>query len=459
MQNLNRRNAVIAGLLGAGFAGLRAAATGLPAWFLANPRKASAQDMACAITAKDKMQYLVVSASSAGDSVSCNVPGTYEAAAIIHPTQAEFAATTFTLGAKSVSAAQIWSTLTDAVRSRTNFFHHITGGTVHGDHPKVMRLMGRSAGGEMWPSIYAKHLAKCLGTVQAEPVAVGTGGNALEQITYSGRTLPTITPMQLKQLLTGSKTDPLVKLRAIRDQTLNDLNALFKDGGTKEQIAFLDAMAMSQAQVRQLADSLSTTLNAIADNSVGGQALAAAALISAKVTPVVTLHVPFGADNHDDANLYDEWFDHTDHGGAKAGVPGVQAVMDALASLSLTDSATFATMNVFGRDLSGTSKVSSRAGRDHFGNHSCMIMIGKNVAPGVTGGCTQISSSVYGASDIDSGTGASLASGGDIPRADTHVAAAKTLGVALGIDAGLLQGDFTDSGSVKYVKGALNGVG
>src|SRR5262245_4248302 len=204
MTTLTRRNAVIGSLFGAGFLGLRAAASGLPAWFLANPREASAQDMQCAIAAKDKLQYLIVSASSAGDSISCNVPGTYDAAAIIHPTQTEFAATNFTLGTKSVKAAQIWSTLSEPVRARTNFFHHITGGTVHGDHPKVMRLMGRTAGGEMWPSIYAKHLAKCLGTVQTEPVTVGTGGNALEQVAFTGRTLPNITPMQLKQLLTGS---------------------------------------------------------------------------------------------------------------------------------------------------------------------------------------------------------------------------------------------------------------
>lgn len=457
MTTLNRRNALFAGALGAGLAGLRAAASGLPAWFLSRPHTAKADDLACAIAAKDKLQFLVVSASSAGDSVSCNVPGTYEASAIVHPSQAEFAATPFTLGNKSVSAAQIWSTLSESVRSRTNFFHHVTGGTVHGDHPKVMRLMGKTAGNEMWPSIYAKHLAKCLGTVQAEPVAVGAAGNALEQVSYSGRALPTVAPMQLKQLLTGSKSDPLVKLRSLRDQTLSDLNALFKDGGTKEQIAFLDAMANSQAQVRQLADSLGTALNAINNNGVAGQALAAAALIAAKVTPVVTLHIPFGGDNHDDGDLYDEWFDHTDHGSAKSGVPGIQAVMDALASLSLSDTTTFATMNVFGRDLSGTSKVMGRAGRDHFGNHSCMVLIGKNVAPGVTGGCTQIASGVYGASDIDSATGASVANGGDIARADSHIAAAKTLGVALGIDAALLDANFVDNGSVKYVKATING--
>jgi len=458
MTTMNRRDALMTTLFGAGYVGLRAMATGLPAWFLANPRTASAQDMQCALSAQDRAQFLIVSASSAGDPMSCNVPGTYDAPAVIHPTNAEFVSTPINFGTKSVSGAQIWSTLAPAVLARANFFHHVTGGLVHGDHPKVMRLLGKSTGGEMWPSIYAKHLAKCLGTVQAEPVAVGTGGNALELISFSGRTLPTVSPLQLKQLLTGSRTDPVVQLRKLRDSTLDQLNALFKQGGTPEQASFLDAMAASQQQVRELATSLATTLNGIADNGVSGQALAAAALVSAKVTPVVTMHIPFGGDNHTDAALYDEWFDHTDHDGTNRGVNGIQAVMDALASLSLTDSATFATMNVFGRDLSGTAKVSSRGGRDHFGNHSVMLMIGKNVAAGVTGGVTALSSTVYGASDINSTTGASVASGGDIARGDTHVAAAKTLGVALGIDPSLLQANFTDNGSVKYVTGAVKGI-
>jgi hypothetical protein len=111
------------------------------------------------------------------------------------------------------------------------------------------------------------------------------------------------------------------------------------------------------------------TLNAITSNDVKGQALAAAALIAAKVTPVVTLHIPFGGDNHTDPGLADEVFDHTDHDATGRGVPGIQAVMDALASLGLAAAATFATMNVFGRDLSGTAKVQALGGRDHFGNH------------------------------------------------------------------------------------------
>jgi hypothetical protein len=452
--SLTRRQALLAGLFGAGGLGWRAIATGLPAWFLSRPGSASAQDLQCAVSNQGKAQFLVVSASSAGDPHSCNVPGTYEAPEIIHPTQAEFAPTPITLGDKQVTGAQIWSTLTPAVLARTNFFHHITSGLVHGDHPKVMRLVGKTAGGEMWPSIYAKHLHTCLGTVQPEPVAVGANG-ALEFISFSGRTLPMVSPTQLEQLLTGSKNDPVVKLRSLRDQTLDKLNATFKQGSTPAQRNFLDAMANSQLRVRELAESLATTLTSIQNNSVAGQALAAAALFAAKVTPVVTLHIPFGGDNHTDADLYDEWFDHADRGGKSSGVPGVQAVMDALAALGLQDQATFATMNVFGRDLSGTAKVSSRGGRDHFGNHSVMLMIGKNVNPGVTGGCSIVSGSVYGASDIDSQTGASLASGGDVPRADTHIAAAKTLGLALGIDAAALDPDFTDGGSVKAVKAAV----
>jgi hypothetical protein len=43
----------------------------------------------------------------------------------------------------------------------------------------------------------------------------------------------------------------------------------------------------------------------------------------------------------------------------------------------------------------------------------------------------------------------------DLRRVDTHVSVAKTLGVALGIDAPLLDADFTDNGSIKYVKAAI----
>ena len=458
MKPFNRREALLTGLFGAGYVGLRAMATGLPVWFLANPRRANAQDMSCALSNVGKAQFLVMSCSSAGDSISCNCPGTYTSSTIVHPSDSRMAPTTVMLGSKTTTAAAPWAGLSSAVLARTNFFHYATGATVHGDHPKAMRLLGQTAGNEMVPSIYAKHLATCLGTVQAEPVAVGSAGNALEMISFTGRTLPTVSPTQLKQLLTGSASDPVVKLRSLRDTTLDTINATLKADGTPEQRAFLDAMASTQQQVRKLSQSLATTLASISSDNVLGQALAAAALVAAKVTPVVTLHIPFGGDNHNDASLGDEVFDHTDHDGTGRGVPGIQAVQNALASLSLTDTTTFATMNVFGRDLSGTAKVQAQAGRDHFGNHAVMVMIGKNVAPGVTGGTGIITGSVYGATGIDSTTGASMPTGGDIPQTSTGVSAAKTLGAALGIDQSVMKADFADNGSIKPVEATLNGI-
>jgi hypothetical protein len=455
---LKRRDALLSGLFGSGYIGLRALATGLPAWFLANPRRANAQNLTCAITAQQNMQRLIVSTSSMGDPINCNCPGTYELTDIIHPMQAEVAATQIQLGAKTYGAALPWApttvtggALNPSVLSRMNFFHHMTASTVHGDQPKVMKLMGLTSGSEMLVSAYSKHLAPCFASVQTEPIAVGAGRNGSELVSYSGRTLAAVSPTQLKQLLTGSKTDALVKLRPLRDTAIDDLNRLAKSDGTMIQKQFLDAMALTQTQVRMLADQLATTLTAITADDVKGQALAAAALIAANVTPVVTIHIPFGGDNHSDQNLQAEADQHV------SGVAGIQAVMDALAGVSLTDKVTFATLNVFGRNLNGIDKVTSRTGRDHYGNHSVMVMIGKNIAPGVVGGVVKAASGAYVASPIDSVSGTVSASG-DIPAAKTHVAAARTLGVALGIPAAQLDADFITGAGGAVVATALSGV-
>jgi hypothetical protein len=451
---LARRDALFTALFGAGQVGLRALATGLPAWFIANPRSATAQALDCAIMAKDKLQYLVLSTSSAGDPINCNVPGTYEAPAIIHPTQATMAATMVNLGGKSYGAALPWAStdaggaLSAATLARTAFFHHTTRSTTHGDQPKVMKLLGSMTGGEMVVSAYAKHLSGCFGTVQPEPVAVGARGNSSELVSYAGRTLPSVSPTQLKQLLTGSKTDPLVKLRSMRDQSLDQLNAMFKAEGNTVQKQFLDAMALSQVQVRKLVEQLATTLNAINADDAKGQGLAAAALISANVTPVVTMHIGFGGDNHTDTDLATEAAQHV------TGVQAIQQVQDALAMLGLTDKVTFATLNVFGRNLNGIAKTDGRTGRDHYGNHAVTVMIGKNVKPGVYGGVATGSSAAYLASAIDSATGVPNPAG-DIPVAQTHVSAMRTLGVALGIPEGDMATDFTAMAGGKVVKAAV----
>jgi hypothetical protein len=236
-----------------------------------------------------------------------------------------------------------------------------------------MKLMGKTSNNEMITSAYAKHLAPCFGTVQPEPIALGAGRNGSELLSFSGRSLPAVSPTQLKSLLGGGKSDALVKLRQVRDTYVDKLNELAKSDGTGAQKAFLDAMALSQGQVRKLTDQLGTTLAAITADDAKGQGLAAAALFVANVTPVVTIRLAFGGDNHSDQDLQAEADQHV------TGIAGIQAVMDQLAANGLTDKVTFATMNVFGRNLNSISKTESRAGRDHYGNHAVMVMIGKNI--------------------------------------------------------------------------------
>jgi hypothetical protein len=452
--SFSRRQALRTALLGGGYLGLRALATGLPISFLRDPSRASAQDLQCTIDAKDNLQYLILSASSSGDPINCNAPGTYEQAAIIHPMQPEMAATTLQLGSKSYMVAKPWATtdaggaLSAATLARSTFFHHSTRTTVHGDQPKVMKMLGSINQNEMLVSAYAKHLAGCFDTVQPEPIAVGARGNASELVSFAGRTLPSVSPTQLKQLLSGSKNDPLVKLRSLRDSSLDQLNALAKSDATGVQSMYLDALALSQRQVRALADQLSTTLSAITSDDISGQALAAAALIAANVTPVVTVHIPFGGDNHSDQDL------QTEATQTASGVAGIQAIMDALSMLGLSDKVTFATLNVFGRNLNSLAKVENRTGRDHYGNHSVTVLIGKNFTSGVVGGVVAASSGAFTAADIDSASGAA-AVGGDIPAAESHVSVARTLGAALGIPDDAINADLMADAGGKIVRSAL----
>jgi hypothetical protein len=324
-----------------------------------------------------------------------------------------------------------------------------------------MKMMGATSGGEMMVSAFAKHLAACFGTVQTAPIAVGAGGNAGELVSFSGRTLPSITPMQLKTLLTGTKNDPLVTLQTQRDTDLDSLNMLIKSEypSGSVQAQFLDALATSQTQVRSLASQLATTLGNITANDTNGQLWAAGALIAAKVTPVVTVHISMGGDNHSDSNLQAESDQHV------SGVTAINKLLmpdttnGVLASLGLLDNVTFAFWNVFGRNLAGISKVTSRTGRDHWGNHNVSVMIGKNFKSSVVGGVTADSSNDggYAASGIDSASGAANNSG-DIPASQTMVAAAKTLGAGLGIPDSVQTADWIASAGGKTVTAALTAV-
>jgi hypothetical protein len=112
-------------------------------------------------------------------------------------------------------------------------------------------------------------------------------------------------------------------------------------------------------------------------------------------------------------------------------------------------------MNVFGRNLNAIAKVTSRTGRDHYGNHSVMVMIGKNIKQSVIGGVVATTTGgAYSAGDIDAATGTQV-SGGDVPATQSHVSAARTLGAALGIPDGVAGGDYVASAGGKVVTAAL----
>jgi hypothetical protein len=483
-QRMTRRESLLTALFGTGYIGIRALATGLPVWYLLNPRAASAQSLQCAISAASNLQYLIVSCSSMGDPINCNCPGSGGATAasyttgctsgatgvVIHPPTSAVAATTVTLGSQTYGAALPWGSTADstpgqlapATLAQTCFFHHTTGTTVHGDQPKVMTLEAAVANNEMLVSAIAKHLAPCLGTVQAQPVALGAGSNAGEFLSFSGQTLPPISPTQLKQLLDPSTNSPLVNLRSIRDTYVDQLNALAKSDGNVVQKQFLDTLANSQTQVRALSSTLAGLLSSISSDGITGQIQAAVALIAAKVTPVCTINIPFGADNHSDAGLKNEaaaLATSTSAGGSSlSGVSAIQTLMSTLASNNLAGNVTFSMLNVFGRTLNNTGTSEAQNGRDHFGNHCVSVMIGKNVAPSVIGGIGLASDGqTLQANGIVSSTGAGSATG-DINANDTHAAQAMTLCAALGIPKSVWTSDFLPGTTAAVVPAAVTSV-
>src|ERR1700722_8433200 len=107
-----RRDALKTMLFGAGYVGLRALATGLPASFFLNPRKAfaAADAGAAACSNMAAAQYFILSTSGLGDPINASVPGTYyndtpAAKDIIHSSDATMAPTSLTISGKTHWAA------------------------------------------------------------------------------------------------------------------------------------------------------------------------------------------------------------------------------------------------------------------------------------------------------------------------------------------------------------------
>jgi hypothetical protein len=216
---------------------------------------------------------------------------------------------------------------------------------------------------------------------------------------------------------------------------------VLKDSGNRAQRDYLDQMALSQIELRGISDSLLGSLSTIKANDVEGQLIAAVALIQMNVTPVSVINIPFGGDNHSDANLARETSQHV------SGVASINSLMQKLAAAGLKDRTTLVMMNVFGRSLNRPLLM----GRDHLGNHHCSIIVGNRIRGSVIGGVAKLGSD-YTATGIDAATGASNPSG-DVRFEDTLSAVGKTIGVAVGIPDDVLTDQITTS---KPITAALN---
>jgi hypothetical protein len=443
---ISRRSVLMSTLFGAGYVGLRALATGIPAGVLLKGREALAEGAICAGALAAKAQYFILQTSGNGDPINANAPGTYTDPAMLHSADMTMQQTPIALGGKQVDAAAPWAQLASVpgypdVLGRTSFWHLMTNTPVHPKEPDVLSLLNTTKANEMLPSLLSASLAGCLGTIQAQPITVGASSPS-EGLKFAGQALPILPPLALKQTLTnpGGALAGLTKLQTIRDQTLAQLNDVFAGGATRAEKAYLDSLITSRAQARSINQNLLDALTSITDNSVTSQITAAIALIQMKVTPVIALHIPFGGDNHFDAGFA------TEAAQTVTGVGAIASLLSKLAGLGLQDQVSFLSLNVFGRTLG----PGNGAGRQHNQNHQVSIAIGKPFKSGVIGGVGRVGND-FGAVAFDAASGAPSPSG-DVAPLDSLASFGKTVLAAVGIDAAAIDGQITGG---KVVTGAL----
>ncbi len=433
--SITRRNALLSALFGTGYIGLRSLATGIPVSVLLGGAKAFADAPAsCAQSAK--AQYIILTTSAAGDPINANAPGTYATSGplstLAHPQDPTMAATALTINGISTVAAQPWATpaaggqLPQSVLDRMSLWHIMTNTPIHPKEGAVLGLFGATTPNEMLPSLLAAALQPCLGTIQPQPICIGAATPG-EQLTYKGQPLPVIPPTALADTLTspGSGLLGVSKLQALRDDTLAKVSTIYGTGATTAQKSFLDSMITSQSQLRSINQSLLDGLGALGDNSVASQISAAILLIRMNVSAVISMHIPFGGDNHFDPSLTNE---------TQQTVSGMQSLALLMSSLqaasnangSLIDQVSVISLNVFGRTLG----PSNTDGRQHNDSHQLSLAIGKPFAGSIIGGVGPVGTD-FGCLSIDSTTGAA---NGDIQPPDTLASFGKTVMAAVGID-------------------------
>jgi hypothetical protein len=232
-------------------------------------------------------------------------------------------------------------------------------------------------GSEMLSSALASLGADPLSCLQREPIPLGR-----ETVTFEGQPLQNVKPSEVKALF-AAQEDNLADLRSVRDQALNELYQGLRSGGTRAQRKFLDRYLLSRDQARSLGEELGELLSGLSTNpdlqdQAGDQVKAAVALAQLRISPVITLKIPFGGDNHQDSDLSIEADQTT------SGVGHIRDLWSQLGDVGLRDQVSFAMLNVFGR----TFNRNSQGGRNHNRYHGVMVAFGSGIQGGVYGGVT-----------------------------------------------------------------------
>jgi hypothetical protein len=449
---ITRRNAILSTLFGSGYIGLRSLATGIPAGILlGGPKALAATPGNCTAS---NAQYVIMSTSDGGDPISCNAPGTYGTVngvdlttALAHPTGATMAATALTINGTATTAAQPWSTpsaggqLQQTTLDRMSLWHMQTNTPIHPAESRVLGLYGATMPNEMLPSLMAEALQSCLGTVQPQPIALGAAGPS-EQLTFKGQPLPIIPPLALKATLTSPTAKALLglnSLQSLRDSTLATVEQIYNNAGTPAQQQFIESMILSQQQLRSLNQTLIDGIADLPDNTVASQVKAAIILIQLKVSAVYTIHIAFGGDNHNDANLT------TESQQTVSGLQSLQGLMGSLASNNgangqvLTDQVSVISLNVFGRTMAAANNMN---GRGHNEYHHLGMAIGKPFNGGIIGGVQAVGTD-FGCMAIDPSNGAGVpsasATASDVATTATLASFGATVMTGVGIDSTYIQ--------------------
>lgn len=364
---------------------------------------------------------LILATSSEGDPLNACTPGSY-VPGTVRPTgdAMELVAADVDLGGKLVKGAAAWAALPATLRSRLAFIHHRTFAVAHSDYDRVMRLQGevktdQGNGEEMLPTAVAQELFGNLGTLQPETICLGP-----ERMTIGGNPIAPLRPSAIKALFSTAPS-VLDDLRSLRDKKVDEMYASLKSSGTRAQKAFFDQYVVSRDRARQLGADLGTLLAELpadpeVDDGAKDQIIAAIALTKLRLTPVVTIHIPFGGDNHKDPNFVTEAEETI------AGIGHISELWTRLETQGLSDKVTFAMYNLFGRTLD------SQNGRSHNSDHNVMVLFGPGVRGGVAGGLD----AELRANDIDPATG-NASPGAAIAANDSCAAAGATLMAALGM--------------------------